>query len=70
MLSMNISSATGRDKRPAFDRLLKDAAQRTFEVVMAWSVVRHGRSLVTLIGFLHDLSALWTGIQGRMALSC
>jgi DNA invertase Pin-like site-specific DNA recombinase len=30
-----ISGAKGREKRPAYDRLLKDAAQRKFDVVMA-----------------------------------
>jgi DNA invertase Pin-like site-specific DNA recombinase len=37
-----ISGAKGRDKRPAFDRLCKDAAQRKFDVVMAWSGDRRG----------------------------
>src|SRR6185295_3828660 len=39
-----ISGAKGRDKRPAFDRLLKDATRRRFDVIMAWSVDRLGRS--------------------------
>jgi hypothetical protein len=43
-------------------RLLTNAAQRTCDVVRAWSVDRHGRSLLDLIGFLYELSALWTGI--------
>src|ERR1700738_581437 len=53
-----ISGAKGRDKRPAFDRLCKDAAQRKFDVVMAWSVDRLGRSLQDLIGFLSEPHAL------------
>ena len=53
-----ISGANGRDKRPAFDRLCKDAAQRKFDLVMAWSVDRLGRSLQDLIGFLSELHAL------------
>jgi DNA invertase Pin-like site-specific DNA recombinase len=40
-----ISGAKGRDKRPAFDRLCRDAAKRQFEMMMAWSVDRLGRSL-------------------------
>jgi DNA invertase Pin-like site-specific DNA recombinase len=39
-----ISGAKGRGKRPAFDRLMKDATRRRFDVVMAWSVDRLGRS--------------------------
>jgi DNA invertase Pin-like site-specific DNA recombinase len=50
-----ISGAKGRDKRPAFDRLLKDAARRKFDVVVAWSVDRLGRSLQDLIAFLSEI---------------
>jgi DNA invertase Pin-like site-specific DNA recombinase len=53
-----ISGAKGRDKRPAFDALCKDAARRQFDVVMAWSVDRLGRSLKDLVGFLSELHAL------------
>jgi DNA invertase Pin-like site-specific DNA recombinase len=50
-----ISGAKGRDKRPAFDRLHKDATRRQFDVVMAWSVDRLGRSLQDLVAFLEHL---------------
>jgi transposase len=53
-----ISGAKGRDKRPAFDALCRDATQRKFDVVMAWSVDRLGRSLQDLIGFLSELHAM------------
>ena len=53
-----ISGAKGRDKRPAFDALCRDATQRRFDLVMAWSVDRLGRSLQDLVGFLSDLHAL------------
>lgn len=53
-----ISGAKGRDKRPAFDRLCKDAAKRKFDVVAAWSVDRIGRSLQDLVAFLSELHAL------------
>ena len=33
-----ISGTRGRDKRPAFDKLCRDAARREFDLVMAWSV--------------------------------
>ena len=49
-----ISGAKGRDKRPAFDALCRDAAKRQFDMVMAWSVDRLGRSLQDLVGFLSD----------------
>jgi len=50
-----ISGAKGRDKRPAFDKLLKDAARRKFDIVASWSVDRLGRSLQDLISFLSDI---------------
>ena len=53
-----ISGAKGRDLRPGFDALCKDAARRQFDMVMAWSVDRLGRSLQDLIGFLSELHAL------------
>ncbi len=52
-----ISGAKGRDKRPAFNALHKAAAQREFDVVMAWSVDRLGRSLQDLVGFLSEVHA-------------
>src|SRR6476620_3127566 len=53
-----ISGAKGRDKRPGFDALCRDATKRQFDVVMAWSVDRLGRSLQDLIIFLSELHAL------------
>jgi DNA invertase Pin-like site-specific DNA recombinase len=53
-----ISGAKGRDKRPEFDRLLRDATQRKFDIVMAWSVDRLSRSTQHLVNFLSDLHAL------------
>jgi len=53
-----VSGAKGRDQRPAFDRLCKDATKRRFDVVMSWSVDRLGRSLQDLVAFLGELRAL------------
>jgi DNA invertase Pin-like site-specific DNA recombinase len=53
-----ISGAKGRDKRPAFDRMCKDAARRQFDILMAWSVDRLGRSLQDLVGFLDEMRTL------------
>jgi DNA invertase Pin-like site-specific DNA recombinase len=52
-----ISGAKGRDGRPAFDALCKDAVRREFDIVMAWSVDRLGRSLQDLITFLNEIHA-------------
>jgi DNA invertase Pin-like site-specific DNA recombinase len=35
-----ISGSKGRDKRPGFDAMHKDASRRKFDMVMAWSVDR------------------------------
>jgi DNA invertase Pin-like site-specific DNA recombinase len=53
-----ISGAKGREKRPQFDALCRDAARRQFDVIMAWSVDRLGRSLQDLVGFFSELHAL------------
>ena len=53
-----ISGAKGRDERPGFDRLLRDATARKINMIAAWSVDRLGRSLQHLVGFLTDLRAL------------
>lgn len=50
-----ISGAKGRDKRPGLDAMLKDATRRRFDVVMAWSVDRLGRSVADLVNGLQEL---------------
>ena len=53
-----ISGAKGRDRRPAFDAMCRDATKRRFDVIMAWSVDRLGRSLQDLVAFLSEIHAL------------
>jgi hypothetical protein len=50
-----VSGAKGQDKRPQFDKLCRDATKRQFDLVMAWSVDRLGRSLQDLVVFLSEL---------------
>lgn len=52
-----ISGAKGRDKRPALDKLLKDASRRRYDVLMVWAIDRLGRSLADLIGTVQTLEA-------------
>ena len=52
-----VSGATGREKRPAFNKLLQGIARRRFDLVAAWSVDRLGRSLKDLVDFLTELKA-------------
>jgi DNA invertase Pin-like site-specific DNA recombinase len=53
-----ISGAKGRDKRPGFDELIKDAGRRKFNLIMAWSVCRLSRSVLDLSLFLKEIHAL------------
>ena len=50
-----ISGAKGREYRKEFDKILKGAVRREFDMVAAWSVDRLGRSLQDLISFLQEL---------------
>jgi len=52
-----ISGAKGRDERPGLDQMLKDASRRKFDVIMAWSIDRVGRSLIDLLGTIQTLEA-------------
>jgi DNA invertase Pin-like site-specific DNA recombinase len=52
-----ISGSKGRDKRPGLDRMLNDAGRRKFDIVMAWSIDRLGRSLIDLLNTVQSLEA-------------
>jgi DNA invertase Pin-like site-specific DNA recombinase len=56
-VDQGISGAKGREARPAFDAMCKDAVRRRFDVVAAWSLDRLGRSLKDLLNFLSELKA-------------
>jgi hypothetical protein len=67
-----VSGSRGRDRRPGFDRMLKDATRRRFAMLAAWSVDRLGRSLQELQAagvnlFLHQ-QALDTRIPSGRAM--
>ncbi|MGH1455244.1 MAG: recombinase family protein [Alphaproteobacteria bacterium] len=53
-----ISGAKGKDQRPAFKKLCNDATSRKFDMIMAWSVDRLGRSMKDLVEFMEELKAL------------
>jgi len=52
-----ISGAKGRDQRPAFDQMLKDAVRRRYDILMVWSVDRLGRSVLDVANALAELDA-------------
>jgi len=47
-----------KDRRPALDRLLKDARRRKVDVVICWRLDRLGRNLKHLITLLDELAVL------------
>lgn len=57
-----VSGAKGRDARPEFDRLCRDAAAGKVDIVAAWSIDRIGRNLQHLIAFFSDLRAQRVGL--------
>lgn len=56
------SGAKGRDKRPAFDRMCKDAVAGKFDIIAAWSVDRLGRSVLHLAQFVEDMRGAGIGL--------
>ncbi len=52
-----ISGGKGRDQRPAFDAMLKDAVRRRYDILMVWSIDRLGRSVLHVANALAELDA-------------
>ena len=52
-----ISGAKGRKDRPGLDAMLKEAQRGAFDVLMAWSIDRIGRSLIDLLATIQHLEA-------------
>lgn len=50
-----ISGAKGRDKRPAFDAMLRDVTRGKVDVVAAWALDRLGRNLRGLLDTLGEI---------------
>jgi DNA invertase Pin-like site-specific DNA recombinase len=51
-----ISGAKGRDQRPAFNRMLKDAVRGRFQVLMVWSIDRLGRSVLHVASAMAEMA--------------
>jgi len=52
-----ISGAKGRDQRPAFDQMIKDAVRRRYDILMCWAIDRLGRSVLHVANALAELDA-------------
>lgn len=57
-----ISGSKGRDKRPAFDAMLKAAVRREFDMLAVWSSDRLGRSLQHLVDVLQTIRDTGIGL--------
>jgi DNA invertase Pin-like site-specific DNA recombinase len=53
-----ISGSKGRDKRVGLDALHKAMTRSEFDLVMAWSIDRLGRSLQDLVGLVNEMRAV------------
>ena len=54
-----VETVSGANRsRPELDRMMRDAARRRFDVLLAWDVSRLGRSLTQLVGIFEALRAL------------
>ena len=61
-VDQGVSGTKGRDKRPEFDRIAKDAAQGKIDIIAAWSIDRVGRSLGRLVEFMEKLKQQSVGL--------
>ena len=50
-----LSGTLSRDKRPAFNEMIKDGYRKKFDSVVCWDISRLGRSMKELIMFLSDM---------------
>jgi DNA invertase Pin-like site-specific DNA recombinase len=61
-IGKGISGARGRDRRPEYDALLKGVARRDYDLIVAYSADRHGRSLQNLVGFVAEVQSREVGL--------
>ena len=57
-----LSGTLSRDKRPAFNEMIKDAYRKRFDLVVCWDISRIGRSMKELVMFLSDMKDRDIGI--------
>ncbi len=56
-LSDEMSGSKGREDRAGFDTLLKGITRGSYDVVLAWSIDRLGRSITHLVDFMNHLNS-------------
>lgn len=55
---VDIGISGSKDSRPFLNKLMADAHQRAFDVLLVWKLDRFGRSLKHLVNAIADLEAL------------
>jgi DNA invertase Pin-like site-specific DNA recombinase len=55
---VDVGISGSKDSRPELDRLMADAKQRKFDVLLCWKLDRFGRSLRHLVNALAELESL------------
>ena len=55
---VDIGISGTKERRPELDRLMADAHQRRFDLILVWKLDRFGRSLKHLVNSLAELEAL------------
>ena len=56
-----VSGAKSREKRPAYNQLIKDAFLKRFDLIIGWDVSRFGRLMKEFVSFLFPtLAQRWT----------
>ena len=58
-----------KESRPSLNRLMADARQRKFDVVVVWKIDRFGRSLRHLVNALAELEGVGVAFLGKSASS-
>jgi len=57
-----VSGAKSREKRPAYNQLIKDAFLKRFDLIIGWDVSRFGRSMKEFVHFLSDMDDKGIGV--------
>jgi DNA invertase Pin-like site-specific DNA recombinase len=55
---LDIGVSGAKESRPALNRLMADARQRKFDILVVWKIDRFGRSLKHLVNALAELESL------------
>jgi len=55
---LDVGVSGSRESRPALNRLMNDARQRKFDIILVWKIDRFGRSLKHLVNSLAELESV------------